>query len=80
MLIRGSKIADKEAAGFISYQCNAKNKLGSDWQITIVVRANVRFTKWAEFLTNSTEGRTLPSFGTDIKLLKREFKFPLEIC
>jgi hypothetical protein len=71
LLIRGSNIVDKDAAGFISYHCNATNELGSDSQITIVVRANVQFTKWAEFLTNSTEGRTLPSFGTDIKLLQR---------
>jgi hypothetical protein len=62
MLIRGSK----DAAGFISYHCNATNELGSDSQIIIVVRANVRFTEGAEFLTDATEGRTLWSFGKEI--------------
>jgi hypothetical protein len=56
MLIRGSKIVDKEAAGFISYHCNATNEFGSDSQMAIVVRANVRSIEWAEFLTDSTEG------------------------
>jgi hypothetical protein len=76
----GSKIADKKAAGFISYYCNATNELGSDSQITVVVRANVRFTEWAEFLTDSTKGCKLRSFSTEIKLLKRKLKFSPKFC
>jgi hypothetical protein len=50
MLIRGSKIVDKEAAGFISYHCNATNEFGSDSQTAIVVRANVRFIELLLFI------------------------------